>query len=56
VQLLDSVCATPAGGVDVEVGTPTTQSASVRQSMAGVLAPTPGSNPTRSKRWLSGLS
>ena len=47
-----SVCATPAGdGSTSRSARSATHSASVRQSIAGVLAPTPrGSNPTKSNR------
>ena len=53
-----SVCATPAGdGSTSRSARSATHSASVRQSIAGVLAPTPrGSNPTKSNRLPSGLS
>ena len=58
VRFSASVCATPAGdGSTSRSARSATHSASVRQSIAGVLAPTPrGSNPTRSNRCPSGLS
>ena len=53
-----SVAATPAGDGSTSVSARSAgQSASSRQLIFGVLAPTPrGSNPTRSNRRLSGLS